>query len=82
MALCNWGDYQLWQAFAILASSALAVPVLHGWRSRPWMVALAGAQVAGVTFYFMRTNYFGVWWMLTTIPYVVILLYGTRRLPR
>ena len=79
-------DVALTQAFTLLAWSALAVPVLCGWRSRPWVSVIGGALMAGGAYYVETPVFYyeGAWLRIPalSLPYAAVLLYGTRRLPR
>lgn len=71
--------------FVILACSPLSALVLKGWRSRPWMLLIGAALMAGVFLFLQSLQLHGNGWFqlpAMSLPFAAVLLYGTRRLPR
>ena len=71
--------------FSYLTSLALCVPVLHGWRTRPWMALVGSVLMAGVWLYFVSSHTLPVAWLAfpaMTFPYAAALIFGTRLIPR
>lgn len=74
---------QVLEIIAIVVCSALAVPLLQRWRSRPWMSIIGGMLMAGAAYYFPMRNLSFQPWMwnpASSLPYAFVLLYGTRLL--
>jgi hypothetical protein len=69
---------------AMMAASAVAALLLRGRRSRPAMPLFAGALVCvEISIYERFGVSVGTFWMfalVTSLPYALVLLYGTRRL--
>lgn len=83
--LFNQTDFALHNALAIFVWALLTVPVLRGVRHHPWRAALGGmlmATIAGACLHWRMDG--ASWWMqpATILPYAVVVLFGTRRLPR
>jgi hypothetical protein len=73
--------YFIREAWPLLWSVVL-IPVLCGWRTRPWMCVLAVAASALINYLVPDSLYESIWtWRaLHVIPYSAILLFGTRLL--
>jgi hypothetical protein len=70
-------------SFALFTWSILAVSVLVHWRSHPWWSVIGGASMALTNYTPWKADVgpdLALLW--SGLPYAVIILYGTRRLPR
>jgi hypothetical protein len=79
----SWDHYSVAMTLGYLSSSALSIIVLRGWRSRPWVMLIAGILLASVDFCLLEfPTQLGYWFdnAVLSLPYATILLYGTRLL--
>ena len=71
-----------WRLALTPAGYALLIPILYGWRSRPWICAVAGVLAEAVSIGLGRNSVEREWVLAVgwTLPFAATLLYGTRLL--